>query len=300
MYLEHITVFLNLTETMSFSKTALNMHMSQSSVSQAISTLEKNLGLRLFIRDRKGVKVTAVGQDLYKSLKPWLNEYYKAIQHARNIESQSQSQLNLTIGYSGTPFEYAILPQIIKTFCSTRPNIKIFLENYSHSVLIEHLKNRNCDVIFTMPDIIKGVDGLNYTNLEDGYYCLITPKKYQKNFKTPIHLSKLDGSSLIFLDHRWSPPTQTQLQHKILKNNKKLILSYVNNISTAHVMVKSNAGLGIWANFVQDPQDTDLVCSRLDTEIKPKYGVATLKCNQNQATKAFIKWIEQIDLENLH
>ncbi|MDN5650183.1 MAG: LysR family transcriptional regulator [Acinetobacter sp.] len=47
MYLEHITVFLNLTETMSFSKTALNMHMSQSSVSQAISTLEKNLGLRL-------------------------------------------------------------------------------------------------------------------------------------------------------------------------------------------------------------------------------------------------------------
>lgn len=37
MYLEHLTTFVNLAETLNFSKTAINLNISQSSVSQAIA-----------------------------------------------------------------------------------------------------------------------------------------------------------------------------------------------------------------------------------------------------------------------
>ncbi len=290
MYLDHITIFLNLSETLNFSKTALNMHLSQSSVSQAISSIERELGMKLFIRDRKSVKLTASGLDLYNSLKPWLNNYYKAVQHAQNVETEEQT--NLTIGYSGTPFETAMIPILVKKFCHQYPKVKVFFENYAHSVLIDHLKSGNCDIIFTMPDIIKGIEDLAYFNLVDGHYCLVIPQDYQQSFSNPVNVSALGEQNAIFLDHRWCPPSQNKLQHELLANNQHLHLSYVNNIVTAHAMVKAGAGLGVWADFVQDPTDTDLTCYQLNTSILPKYGIATLKHTQNQAAKLFVKWMQ--------
>ena len=289
MYLEHITTFLNLAETLNFSKTAINMHQSQSSISQSILSIEKELNLQLFIRDRKRVILTPAGKDLYYSLKPWLNDYHQAVQHAQNIDISNQ--VNLTIGYSGTPYEYAVIPMIVKLFRQQNPNIKVFLENYAHSVLIDYLKNGNCNLIFTMPDIIKNVEGLTYYNLTNGQYCLIVPHDSNKELKSPIPIDSLTDQSIIFLDHRWCPPTQNKLQQEILHHNNHLNISYVNNISTCHTMVKAGTGLGVWVNFVQDPYDKDLDCLKLKTDIIPKYGVAILDKGTNKAANLFAKWL---------
>lgn len=53
MNTEHLAIFINLAETLSFSRTALNMGVSQSAVSQTISSMEKFLGTDLFYRTRK-------------------------------------------------------------------------------------------------------------------------------------------------------------------------------------------------------------------------------------------------------
>lgn len=101
----------------------------------------------------------------------------------------------------------------------------------------------------------------------------------------------MEDQSIIFLDHRWCPPTQNKLQQEILNHNNHLNVSYVNNISTCHTMVKAGTGLGIWANFVQDPHDKDLDCLKLKTDIIPKYGVAVLNRWKNKAANLFVKWL---------
>ncbi len=62
MNTEHIAIFLNLANTLSFSKTAMNMGISQSAVSQDISSIEKELGTELFYRTRKKVALTKAGK----------------------------------------------------------------------------------------------------------------------------------------------------------------------------------------------------------------------------------------------
>ena len=294
MYIEHLTTFINLAETLNFSKTAINMHLSQSSVSQAIASIEKQLGITLFYRSHKSVSLTPAGLDFYESLKPWMNGYYKAVQHAQQVENRTKT--NLTIGYSGTPYENAVIPNIVKEFSKSHSNIKIFFENYSHQELIDHLSHGTCDLIFTMPDIIAGSDNLDYHNLVVGYYCVIAPQNYHFTCGTRALIEDLDNQSVIFLDHRWCPPSQGSLQQVISRNCHNLNLSYVNNIETAHAMVKAGLGLGIWANFVSDPRDADLKSIPISTKIIPEYGVALLKNSHNEAAKSFIRWLEKNEL----
>ena len=53
-------------QTLSFSQAAERIHITQPALSQRIQSLEKNLGLTLFVRDPKGVKLTEAGLRLLR------------------------------------------------------------------------------------------------------------------------------------------------------------------------------------------------------------------------------------------
>lgn len=289
MNYEHICIFINLAESLNFPQTALQMHISQSAVSQGIQSMENQLGFTLFNRTRKKVALTESGKSLYSSLKLLLNTYNKAIQQARQIADQRQE--DLTIGYSGTPFENHMIPVYLRRFHKKYPSINIFLENYAHKELTNHLMNNDCDVIFTMPDIIAKMENIDYIDLYTGRYCAIFPPNISFD-STKNRLADLCPYRLIFLDSTWSPPTQKVLQSKIQKANSNLNLVYVNNISTCNAMVKAHLGVGIWADFVSSPADNMETKMPLDYPLHPHYGIATLKNGASTTSKQFSHWLK--------
>ena len=60
--LEQYRVFCSVTEAGSFSEAAKRLFVTQSAVSQQIRLLEDALGVTLFARGRKGVKLTSHGE----------------------------------------------------------------------------------------------------------------------------------------------------------------------------------------------------------------------------------------------
>ncbi|RVU71911.1 MULTISPECIES: LysR family transcriptional regulator [Lactobacillus] len=62
MNIDFLKLFINLAETQNFSLTAKLTNRTQSAVSQAIKSLEKELGFRLFYRDNKQVILTPRGK----------------------------------------------------------------------------------------------------------------------------------------------------------------------------------------------------------------------------------------------
>ena len=59
--LDFYKVFYEVAETMSFSKAADRLYITQSAVSQSVKNLETALDSRLFIRGSKGIALTAEG-----------------------------------------------------------------------------------------------------------------------------------------------------------------------------------------------------------------------------------------------
>ena len=58
-------VFLKAVETKSFTKTAEYFQYTQSAISQTIKNMERDLGITLFLRTRKGLILSAEGEALY-------------------------------------------------------------------------------------------------------------------------------------------------------------------------------------------------------------------------------------------
>lgn len=288
---DHLAVFLNLAETLNFSQTALQMNISQSAVSQTISTMERELNILLFYRTRKQVRLTKSGEDFYQSMKPMLNFYNKSVQRAQRIEQRREH--DLTIGYSGTPFEISILPKIIKEYNRECPfeNINVYLENFAHNALKDHLLNGDCDVILTMPDIVSKMENIKYYDLTVGSYCANFHEKLKSSEKKTIKLSELSKFRLIFLDSQWCPPSQNDLQKEIKKVNEKTNLVYANNILNSSIMVKADLGVGIWANFVSSAKDQNEHSLLLEYETKPHYGLAVLNYGVTKIAKHFAAWL---------
>ena len=64
MELRHLRYFVSVAEAASVSKAALRVHVSQPALSRQIHDLERELGVRLFVRVGRGIRLTAEGEDL--------------------------------------------------------------------------------------------------------------------------------------------------------------------------------------------------------------------------------------------
>jgi DNA-binding transcriptional LysR family regulator len=62
MNIEHLRTFLEIAETGNFNRAAERLHVTQSTVSARIRTLEEQLDRSLFVRARNGAELTAAGR----------------------------------------------------------------------------------------------------------------------------------------------------------------------------------------------------------------------------------------------
>ncbi len=117
-----IGTFLRATETLNFSETAKQLHMSQPTVSHHIKTLEQEMGVSLFIRTNTGLKLTEAG----RLLLPWARRLQHDTNSMQAIMSSIQEDVvgELRISCSTTAGKY-VLPQMAARFCQHFPGVKV-------------------------------------------------------------------------------------------------------------------------------------------------------------------------------
>ncbi len=129
MNLKECSYFIAIAEEQSLSRAAERLYMAQSSLSQFLSTLEAELGARLFIRTSKGVRITDAGRLL-------LDFSYKTLSSLHTMEEEMQDLGTLQrgrviVGISSFRGSY-LLPPVLKAFHLDYPQINIeFVEENS-------------------------------------------------------------------------------------------------------------------------------------------------------------------------
>ena len=139
MQIESLKVFCDLAETESFTKAAQINDVTQSAVSQQISSLERQFKSLLIERSKKKFRLTREGQVLYDFSK-------QIIQHYESLHSKLQEIKDIVSGTIRVVTIYSIglhdLPPYLKKFFKAFPTVHVHVEyRRSNQVYEEVLGN---------------------------------------------------------------------------------------------------------------------------------------------------------------
>ena len=146
MELRNVKTFLYVAEQGSFSKTATILNYSQSTVTAQIQKLEEELGVLLFERIHKYIRLTPQGEE-------FLQYAHKMIRLSESAKSALQ-KLPDESGYLRIAMAESIcdtfFPIILEKFHELYPKIKICLETEGTGRLHSMLQHNDTDLVYTL------------------------------------------------------------------------------------------------------------------------------------------------------
>ena len=95
MTFNQIKYFVTVAECLSFTEAAKCLFITQPALSRQINAMEEELGTRLFIREKKRLKLTPGGSVLYNRLPKVLSDYAEAVEDAKHANSGYEGELRI-------------------------------------------------------------------------------------------------------------------------------------------------------------------------------------------------------------
>ena len=158
MELRQLRYFIEVAEREHVSEAAEHLHVAQSAISRQIANLEGELGVELFEREGRNIKLSPIGRTFLGHAKSAI----KAIDYAKAQvdEYLDPERGTIKIGFP-TSLASHLLPTVISAFKSKYPNVAFQLRQGSYNFLIESIKNREVNIAFLGPVPLKepGIKG---------------------------------------------------------------------------------------------------------------------------------------------
>jgi DNA-binding transcriptional LysR family regulator len=120
--LRHLSYFVAVAEELSFTRAAERLGIAQSPVSEQLKKLERELGVELFERTTRSVKLTDVGRTFYEEAAALLDASKRAAENARLAGSGKLGRLALAFTGSAT---YELMPQLVNAYSQRFPNVTL-------------------------------------------------------------------------------------------------------------------------------------------------------------------------------
>lgn len=144
MDLRHLRYFVAVAEEQNFTRAAERLHISQPPLSRQIQDLEDELGLPLFERGSRPLRLTEAGRFFYGHATRLLQQAEQAVRTTKRI---AQVERRLVIGFVSSTM-YGALPRLVRLFRAARPQIDISLQEMNTIEQVEALKAGRIDVGF--------------------------------------------------------------------------------------------------------------------------------------------------------
>lgn len=148
MELRQIKYFIEVAKREHVTEAANALHVAQSAVSRQIFKLEEELGVDLFVRKGRNVKLTTVGKMFLEHMEQAIN----VIDHAKQVvnEYTDPKRGTIHIGFTSTLAAF-ILPTVISAFREKYPDVQFKLKQMSHIALKEALLKGDLNVALIAP-----------------------------------------------------------------------------------------------------------------------------------------------------
>lgn len=197
MDIRHLNYIMTLGKHLNFTKAAEDLHIAQTSLSQQISTIEKQLGFKLFARDNRSVELTPAGEVFAEEAKQLIIQYEDAVNRAKQAAGGVNGKLK--IGWWGQ-YEILCLSAVLKTFHELYTNIAITYYQDNLNTLIGALRSGRIDIVFIPLHFIKQRDDLTYKTISSSPLCLAVDQGHPLSRKRNVAPGDLADEKFIVIN----------------------------------------------------------------------------------------------------
>ncbi|MFM2295802.1 MAG: hypothetical protein RLZZ350_2215 [Verrucomicrobiota bacterium] len=260
MQIESLKMFCDLAETESFTKAAQISEVTQSAVSQQISSLERQFKSLLIERSKKKFRLTREGQVLYDYSKQIIQTYEALNSRLQEIKDIISGTIRVTTIYSIGLHD---LPPYIKKFLKSYPTVNVHVEYRRANQVYDDVLSNVVDLgLVAYPTKDPKIEIIPLR--KDPLVLVCHPQHPFAKLKT-ITIKKLAGQKFIAFDP--DIPTRKALD-KIFKENEIVVDNAMefDNVETVKRAVEINAGVSIvpQATILQEISKQTLVAVPFD------------------------------------
>lgn len=286
-------VFYITAKNKSITQAAKELYVTQPTVTHCIQKLEEELGFTLFIRGKKGVKLTPEGKVLYKRISVACEEIWKAESDMKALKEFEKGEILL--GASETTLHYFLLPHL-KKYKKRYPSIRLKIKNSNTRSMLAQIRNDELDCgILVFPDEYEeeGIEIITLTTFQD---IAIVGNEYKELSKSKVSLKSLTSYPIISLENA----TLTNLTFRELFKQHNLNLNPDIEIATTDLIVptvSNDLGIGFVPEYFASEalRKGDIFKLNLVEEI-PRRKIClvyNLDKPRSIAVEAFIKCIKE-------
>lgn len=192
MELKQLNFFLAVAEDLHFGRAAERMYIAQPALSQHVRRLERELGVELFDRRGRNVRLTAAGQAFVDEARRVVEQSERAASVARRASDGITG--TLSVGYYPA-MSASIAPGMIQSFLESSSDLTVQLSADSPSALEESIFRGEIDLALTTGPVSRA--GLESMSVAVSPVAAVVLDKHFFADRRFIEPADLDGESLI-------------------------------------------------------------------------------------------------------
>jgi DNA-binding transcriptional LysR family regulator len=199
--------FVAVAETEHVGRAASRLGISQSPLSRQLRQLESQLGVALFVRESRRIRLSHAGECLLPEATKLLKDAMRLMRGAQRLSRGETGRLS--IGFVRNAFWSGVLPIALSSFRTQHPQVEIELHNCTSRVQLQMLLRREID--FGLAHWPASNRKVQSECVARQSFRLAVPGKHPLLARTEIRPADLDAVPWIVIERKHDPTAHDRL-----------------------------------------------------------------------------------------
>ena len=291
--LEYFKVFYYVAKHGSVTRAAGELSISQPAASQSLRQLEKSLGVPLFMRASRGVRLTGEGRLLYSYVEKGYEQIEQGVEKVRRMRNLELGEIH--IGASDMTLRFYLLP-FLEIFHDRYPDIKVTVTNAPTPETLELLEEGKIDfgVVSTPFDAAPDIAVLPVREIEDVF---VAGRRFISYKNKMLDFQELERLPLVFLEGNTS--TRAYMDDYLAENGVAVQPEF--ELSTSDMIVQfalRNLGIGcVVRDFATESLDSGRLFELRFNKMIPKRSFCVVTSGRQPLSVAAERLLEILRVE---
>jgi DNA-binding transcriptional LysR family regulator len=205
MELRHLRYFVAVAEEQNVTRAAARLHVSQPPLTRQIHDLEDELGVELFRRTGKAIRLTEAGRRFLDEARASLLRVEEAVRCVRALAAGTVGEVQ--VGHAPSP-AVAILPEVIRLLQKKVPGVRVTLHDQTGPEMLAGLRDGRLQAAFMLEPSKQAGRGVTFEKLRTYPIAVAVPPDHPFSRRRAVSVQDILAEPIVGLSLKEYPDYQ--------------------------------------------------------------------------------------------